>query len=110
MKEKNNMNQDITNSLLNGCSSYISKMNYDVVSRIFIIECIDNIKSMRPAKRIEFLGVIEYHEKNLEDSFDDQLLDSIIGINWLDSKNICVHTDKKEIVLNLEKDPISLDL
>jgi len=104
------MNKDITGNLLKGCSPYIGKMVYDVADRTLIIECVDNVKNMRPAKRIELSGVVKYDEENLDDVLDDQLLDSIIGINWMDDKKLCIHTEKKEIILKLENSPRVIDI
>lgn len=104
------MNEDLTNKLLKGCSPYINSAIYDIDKRELSIECVDNPETRNPKKQMIFSGILRYKEENIEEKPDDNLLDSIIGINWVRKGILCIHTEKKEIILELENEPLSHDI
>lgn len=106
------MYKDITNELLQNCSPYIDTIIYNIDKRILIIECVDSPlnENMKPIKRLEFSGIIKYQEENLEDNIDDKCMNTIFGIGWLDNLNLCIHTDKKEIILTMVNHPVAINL
>ena len=101
------MNEDLANKLLGSCSPYINSITYDIEKRELRLECVDNPENCNPIKRIICSGILKYEEENIEDKPDDNLIDSVIGINWIRDKLLCIHTEKKEIILELENEPIS---
>ena len=104
------MNVDITSKLLNGCSPYICTMIYNIASRVLYIECVNNPEEMNPTRRINCPGILKYEEENLDTKFDDEYIDSIIGINWIDNSTLCILTEKKELILNLENEPTAEEI
>jgi hypothetical protein len=101
---------DITKILLKNCSPYISRMIYDIQNRELNIECVNNPEEMKPVTNISCTGITKYHEESNENNPDDDLIDSIIGINWLSSLKLCIHTEKKEIIVELEHEPESISI
>jgi len=99
------MNKDLTNELLAGCSPYISRLFYDVINKELHIECADNPDSMNPKKRIKLTGIRKYKEENIDETSDNNLIDSIIGINWIEKSKLCIQTEKKELIIELENEP-----
>ncbi len=98
--------EDVMQSLLGSCSPYINAMNYDVYNRVLAIEFLDGTLNQIPVKRLRFSGILEYHEENGEEFLDDGLLDSVIGIHWTTNEQLCIKTEKKEIILKLQHEPI----
>lgn len=101
--------QDITAELLKDCSPYIGCMKYDITLRELTIECLDNPKDQNPKRTLKFSDIVKYSEESLDDNSDDALLDSNIGMNWMDNNILCVHTQKKVIILELNGSPESFD-
>ena len=101
--------QDITAELLKDCSPYIGRMKYDITLLELTIECLDNPKDQNPKRTLKFSDILKYSEESLDDNSDDALLDSIIGMNWMDKNILCIRTDKKEITLELNASPESFD-
>lgn len=97
---------DLTSKFLEGCSPYISALNYDVNNRRFLLECVDNPVERRPLKRALFSNVLSYVEEIRSDPYDDDCMDSVIGMHWIDKNRFCLTTEKREVILGLEDDPI----
>ncbi|MBO1257102.1 hypothetical protein J3L16_15565 [Alteromonas sp. 5E99-2] len=93
-----------------GSSPYISELSYDIDNRILTVTCVDNPDDFNPATSIVFSGVKSYSEESLGDSNADDIMDSIIGMNWHQENIFCLHTQKKEIMIELENEPVSSNL
>ncbi len=101
---------NLTSEWLNNASPYISTWIYDIDSRKIILECVDTPEKMNPTKRITLTDVIEYREETIDDEYDDQCLDSVIGIHWISDNVLCIHTEKKEIIVKIGNEPTIVEL
>ncbi len=93
---------EMTSEYLKGCSPYIDRLIYDIGKRQLLLVCVDSPETGKPKIEIIFAGIESYEEATLDDEYDDQCLDSVIGIHWLKEKTICIHTEKKEIVIKFD--------
>ena len=100
------MKAEITDNLLEGASPFICSFVYDVLKRTLTLDLVDDPEKMNPVKRVIFSGILQYNEEATEEP-DDQCLDGVIGIHWLDDQSICIKTDDKEVVIQLEDEPTS---
>lgn len=65
---------------------------------------------MKPFKRVVISGIIHYEEENVDEEPDAQLIDSVIGINWVHDSRLCIQTEKKEILIDVKNEPISEEI
>ncbi len=93
---------DMTSEYLEGSSPYIDRLIYDIGKRQLLLVCVDSPETSKPAIEIIFSGIESYEEETIDDEYDDQCMDSVIGINWLHEKTICIYTEKKEIVIKFD--------
>jgi len=93
--------------LLSGASPFISTFIYDVLKRNLVIELVDDPEKMNPVKRLIFSDIISYAEEDLGGEVDDECIDSVIGIDWIDDASLCLKTDNKEIILKVGTQPFS---
>jgi len=96
---------DLMSMYLSGCSPYIATLIYDISNRVLILECVDDPEKRNPLKRIVFSGIRSYSEQTIEDEYDDNCIDGVIGMHWMKDKLFCLSTDKKEIIIELEVEP-----
>ncbi|EAR09145.1 hypothetical protein MED297_17423 [Reinekea sp. MED297] len=61
---------------------------------------------MKPVTRVLLSGVMKYSEETIDDENDYNCLDSVIGINWIAKGIICIHTEKKELVVTISNEPL----
>ena len=101
---------DLTGKLLNDSSPYICELKYDIDNRTLTLICVDNPDDFKPIRRVVFSGIKWYTEESLGDSNLDYVLDSVIGMNWHKENVFCIHTQKKEIMIEIENEPISSNL
>ena len=98
---------DLMDTYLAGCSPYISKLNYDIDKRVLTMECVNNANENVPHTKITFSGVRSYSEETIDTDYDDHCMDGVVGMNWVKEKVFCIHTDKKEIIIEIENEPTS---
>lgn len=98
---------DLMDTYLTGCSPYISMLNYDIDKRILTMVCVNNPNENAPHTKVTFTGVRAYSEETMDEEFDDHCMDSVIGMNWVKENVLCIHTEKKEIILEIENEPSS---
>lgn len=97
--------EDLTSRYLAGCSPYISSLIYDIVNRTLLLECVTDPNSLKPHTRVFFTGIRSYSEETVNDEFDDMCMEGVVGMHWVREHIFCLHTDKKEIILELENEP-----
>ncbi|MBV1928363.1 MAG: hypothetical protein KUG81_02470 [Gammaproteobacteria bacterium] len=102
---KNTYPIEITYSLLDGASLYLSKITYKSKLRELTLVAVDNPTNQTDVKKIIFPEITEYSE--VVEDLDDDLLESTLGIDWVENKKICVKTDAREIILTLNGQPYS---
>jgi len=95
------------NAYLKFCSPYICKLIYDIDKRVLIMECVNNSGDCVPDTRVTFRGIKSYSEETIDDEYDDNCMDCVIGLNWLRERLFCIRTDKKEIIIEIENDPVT---
>ncbi len=86
---------DLMNKYLKGCSPYISSLIYDIDSRQLLLECVNNPDECKPLKKIIFREIESYSEETMDDEYDDNCIDGVIGMSWIGKNKFCIHTDKK---------------
>lgn len=96
---------DLMDIYLKGCSSLISSLIYDIDKRILVLECINNPDDCIPRTRVTFSGIRSYSEETVGDGNDDRCMDIVIGMHWIKANVFCLHTDKKEIIIEIENEP-----
>lgn len=95
------------NTYLKWCSPHICKLIYDIDKRVLIMECVNNLDDCVPDTRVTFRGIKSYSEETIDDEYDDNCMDGVIGMNWLRDRLFCIRTDKKEIIIEIENDPVT---
>jgi hypothetical protein len=98
---------DVTSKYLNDCSPYIGELIYDVGNRSVYITLLDNPNKCIPVVKLEFKNVESYSEETIDSEYDDECLDSVIGLNWLRHKELCIHTEKKELIIKFDGNIVS---
>lgn len=98
---------DVTSKYLKDCSPYIDEYIYDVGKRSILLTLLDNPNECNPALKLEFHNIESYSEETIDEEYDDQCLDSVIGLNWLQNGELCIHTEKKEVVIKFDGDIVS---
>lgn len=101
---------DLTNKYLNGSSPYIYELLYDIDKRTLTLICTDNADDYNPSRKVVFSGIKSYSQEDCGDANDDRLIDSVIGMNWHKDKVFCLHTQKKEILIEVENEPVSSNI
>ncbi|MBV1928645.1 MAG: hypothetical protein KUG81_03950 [Gammaproteobacteria bacterium] len=96
---------DITNELLKGASLYLSNLTYNSLKREIVMIAVDSPSEMNDVKQIIFPDILKYSEE-IQD-LDDDLVDGVIGIHWMNEKQICIKTDIREIIITLNGKPYS---
>lgn len=94
---------DITSELLSGASPFLSGLFYDSLKREVVLKAVNNPEDMQVVRVITFSGITKYSESIEE--VDDELIDGVIGINWLNDSQICIKTDIREIIITLTGKP-----
>ena len=97
---------DLMNKYLSGCSPYISDLKYDIDKRTLTLECVNNPDECTPTRKVIFSGIRNYSEETIDEDYDDKCMDGVVGMSWLRDNVFCLHTDKKEIIIELECEPI----
>lgn len=98
---------DLMNKFLSGCSPYISELNYDIGKRKLTLVCVNNVEDFLPHTKVTFSGIRSYSEETTDKDYDDDCVDGVLGMSWVTENEFCIHTDKKEIVLDIENEPTS---
>jgi len=98
---------DLMDTYLKDCSSYVSELTYDIGKRVLILVCVNNPDDFVPVIKVTFEGISLYSKETINEEYDDNCMDMVIGINWVRDKVLCIHTDKKEIIIELENEPQS---
>lgn len=73
--------------------------------RTLLLECVRGINTCKPHTRIVFDGIKSYSEETVDDEYDDQCMDSVIGMHWVKEHVFCLRTEKKEIIVEVEREP-----
>jgi hypothetical protein len=94
---------DITSELLSGASPFLSELFYDALKREVVLKAANNPEDMLVVRVITFPGITKYSESIEE--IDDELIDGVIGIHWLNDSQICIKTDLREIIITLTGKP-----
>ncbi|WP_026941652.1 hypothetical protein [Hellea balneolensis] len=97
---------DLLNKYLNGYSPYIQRITYDLDERKLVIACSANSDNRIQFKELIFRDIVSFKEVLFEDAFDDNLTDSIIGIHMISDGVYCVNTEKRELFMQVDKEPI----
>lgn len=97
----------LTAQLLGDCSPYIYNLVYDIDVRLLFIECLKDPSDTEPSLRIIFPEIESYLEKNQTDALDDELMDDLISMDWIDQNTVTIITCKKEITLRLTGKPFA---
>lgn len=90
--------------LVGSSSPYVSSIVYDINERTLVLELVDHPDKMNLCRRITFTDILSYQEENMEEEPEDECMDDIVGIDYIQG-GICIHTYKKEVVLKLESEP-----
>ncbi len=90
---------DLMSEYLKDCSPYISKFVYDIDKRIIELVCVDSIDNCLPKRKITISGIQSYAEETIDDDFDDNCMDGVIGMHEMSVGRFCIHTDKKEVIV-----------
>ena len=93
--------KDLMDEYLEGCSPYIDSLVYDINKRELLLVCVNNPEDCLPRKSIIFKGIESYAEETIDTEYDDNCLDSVIGMPWINKDNFCIRTEKKEIIIKL---------
>ena len=94
---------DITSELLGEASPFLSQLNYDSLKRVVVLRAVNNPEDMIETREVTFPGITKYSESIEE--VDDDLIDGVIGIHWLNDDQICIKTDIREIIITLAGKP-----
>lgn len=97
----------LTAKLLGDCSPYIYNLVYDIDVRLLFIECLNDPSDSEPSLRIVFPEIVSYAEKNQGDALDDELMDDLVTMDWVDDNKVEIITCKKEISLELTGKPFA---
>lgn len=98
---------DLMDIYLSDCSPYISGLVYDIDKRTLVMECVNNPNEGVPQTRVIFSGIKSYSEETIDDEYDDHCMDGVVGMSWVEEGVFCIHTDKKEIIIEIENKPKS---
>ncbi|NKB35883.1 MAG: hypothetical protein GKR93_01765 [Gammaproteobacteria bacterium] len=96
---------DIKSELLEGASPFVSVFTYDVLKREIILILVDNPDQANNAKRVIIPDVLRYEEEI--DELDDELMESIIGMHWINDETLCIKLENREIIVNTNGKPYS---
>ncbi|WDT86638.1 hypothetical protein [Alteromonas sp. 009811495] len=94
---------DFTNKLIGGNSPYIQSLNYNLSKREIVIHLLSSADSSTVSLVVTFPKITEFKE-SLEE-IDDQLVDSIIWINYLSQNQVCIKTELREIMFSMDGVP-----
>ena len=100
---------DLLNKYLKGCSPYIMKLNYDLEEREVILVCVKSIADWTQGKKLKFTDVTGFseHVVDFDDLIDDDLTDSVMGLHEIETGSYCLSTEKRELMIQTTKSPIS---
>lgn len=100
---------DLLNKYMKGCSPYIVKFTYDLERREVIIVCGNNVGKWKPGKQLKFTDVVGFTENvyDFEDLIDNNLIDSVMGLYKNQNGAYCLSTEKRELIIQTTKEPIS---
>ncbi|KGJ87802.1 hypothetical protein [Colwellia psychrerythraea] len=90
---------DRMSEYLKDCSPYISKFLYDIDKRIIELVCVDSIDNCLPKRKIKISGIQSYTEETIDDEFDDNCMDGVIGLHEMAVGKFCIRTEKKEVIV-----------
>ncbi len=98
---------DLEKEHFSDCSPYILSLIYNVDDReVEVIFAKDTI-SWEPYKRLKIANVVEFKQDLLDDAFDDELIDSMMGFRALSDNTYCLTTEKRELVIKANETPVS---
>ena len=85
------------------------KLNYDLEEREVILVCAKSIGDWTQGKKLKFTEVTGFseHAVDLEDFMDDDLTDSVMGLREIETGSYCLNTEKRELMIQTTKSPIS---
>ena len=96
---------DITSKLLTGASPYLSSFQYDVLNREITLKFVNDPDNMKCVKEVKIIDVLQYQESDTIEDLDDELIDSVIGIHWMNESTLCIRTETKEAIVKVGKKP-----
>lgn len=80
---------------------------YDMDRREVRLECVEAPGDQKPHKRVIFSNVLGLTEQMFDDALDDDLMDSVIGINLMPDGAYCLHSQKRELIIHVGSDPVA---
>ena len=98
---------DLLKKYLPECSPYIMEFTYNLEEREVLVTCAKSISDWQPCKTLKFTDVIGFTEDTFEDLTDDDYTDSIIGLHEIKNGYYCLHTEKRELIINTISSPIA---
>lgn len=99
---------DITTEILKGASPYIASINYDLLNRSLELIAVDDPDKMNPCVKAVFPGITKFLEE--VDEIDDDNIDSVVGIHWMNKHRICIRTEVRELIITLTGKPYAEQL
>ena len=100
---------DILDSLIGNASVWIKNIVYELSEFRLIINLVDTPKTLNVTRQIIISDIISFNETIEE--FDENLIDSIIGIHWLDdAASICLKTETREIIIKTSTQPYAKEI
>lgn len=90
---------DLMSKYLKGCSPYISQFTYDIEKRTLELVCVKSIDNCIPKRKITISGIQAYLEETIDEEFDDNCMNGVIGLHEMSAGKFCIHTDKKEVIV-----------
>lgn len=95
---------DIFKELQGEASVWIKSLVYDLSEYKLIISLVDSPDTLNVTRQIIITDISSFHETI--DEFDDKLIDSVIGLHWLeDAASICLKTETREIFIKTSTQP-----
>lgn len=97
----------LLNKYLKGIPPYIDTLTYDLDEREIIIVFWKRDWDSTSRGRLTFTDVRSFSENMLEDAFEENLADSIMGLYRKEEGLYLVLTEKRELTLRVGEDPVS---
>lgn len=100
---------NLLNKYLSDCSPYILAFEYNLEKRELTITFADKTDNeiWLPGKRLIFTDIRSFSENPSEDLLDDDCIDSILGLHVVPDGKYCLMTEKRELILDVGKEPSS---
>ena len=97
---------DLLNKYISASSPYIDKLTYDLDERKVVIVFLKKEYNSTSVMRLIFRDVLSFSEEMFEDAFEENLMDSIMGMRLVSENVYCVHTEKRELLLKVGLEPV----